>query len=229
MGNKETLEDCIKEMEETEWVEINKEKDIKDIRDALNTLNPHSINIGCIEVQLCGNLAQRSKQIEELRGMENELLQNWSEKMENKLPTADINMIKPSTEEYNQDTLAMLSQDLIQHERISLDTLIKMQGEEEYIKTIRENLVGNRDAYNTFMLKSGLVCKKLNIHHSGLSYVGIYIPTIILRAVIQYVHRKNLHTSATQTLKDFQANYYHPKAAKITKEICRECIICTQS
>jgi hypothetical protein len=49
------------------------------------------------------------------------------------------------------------------------------------------------------------------------------------RAVVQYIHRRSLHTSATQTYKEFMANYYHPRAQKMAKEICKECIICTQS
>ncbi len=46
---------------------------------------------------------------------------------------------------------------------------------------------------------------------------------------MQYVHRKYLHTSVTQTKKEFSANYYHPQSDKFAKEICRECVICTQS
>jgi hypothetical protein len=59
----------------------------------------------------------------------------------------------------------MLAADLIQNNRLSLETLIKLQSEEEAINKIKENLVGNPGAYNTFILKSGLVCKSFTVHH----------------------------------------------------------------
>jgi hypothetical protein len=78
-------------------------------------------------------------------------------------------------------------------------------------------------------LKNGLVCKKYTIQHAGITHVGIYIPTVIAKAVILYIHRRNMHTSITQTTKEFNAHYYHPRASKLTKEVCNGCIICTQS
>jgi hypothetical protein len=44
-----------------------------------------------------------------------------------------------------------------------------------------------------------------------------------------YIHRRNLHPSTTQTIKEFKAYYYHPIADRIIKEICRNCITCTQT
>jgi hypothetical protein len=123
----------------------------------------------------------------------------------------------------------MLAADLLEHSRISVETLMRLQAEDENIKTIRENLTGNPEAYNTYLIKSGVVCKKFTIHHAGVTHLGIYVPSSILRAVVQYVHRKSLHTSVTQTYKEFAANYYHPRAMKEVKNICRECIICAQS
>ncbi len=59
--------------------------------------------------------------------------------------------------------------------------------------------------------------------------MGPYVPDKILRAVAAYVHRRNLHPSTSQTAKEFKAYYYHPMADKIIKELCRNCITCTQT
>ena len=104
-----------------------------------------------------------------------------------------------------------------------------MQGEDKDIRVIRENLIGNPNAYNSYLLKSGLVCKKYTIFRPAVTYLGIYVPTSILNSVILYVHRKNLHTSLSQTTRDFLANYYHPRARRAVKEVCDKCIKCSQS
>ncbi len=59
--------------------------------------------------------------------------------------------------------------------------------------------------------------------------MGPYVPDKILRAVAAYEHRRNLHPSTSQTAKEFKAYYYHPMADKIIKELCRNCITCTQT
>jgi hypothetical protein len=121
--------------------------------------------------------------------------------MENLLPTMDINTITTGESGYSNKTQAMLAADLMQNNRLSLETLIKLQSEEEAINKIKENLVGNPSAYYTFILKSGLVCKSFTVHHIGVTHLGLYVPTMILRAIIQYIHRRSLHTSVTQTHK----------------------------
>jgi hypothetical protein len=118
-----------------------------------------------------------------------------------------------------KDSIAWLAADLIENKKISVETLIKLQAEEEKINIIRENLQGNSQAYNNFILKNWLVCKKYTIQHAGITHVGIYIPTVIAKAVILYIHRRNMHTSITQTTKEFNAHYYHPRASKLTKEV----------
>jgi hypothetical protein len=47
--------------------------------------------------------------------------------------------------------------------------------------------------------------------------------------VVIYVHKHFLHPSKTQTLKEFQALYYHPFAKKAVKIVCDSCVTCTQS
>jgi hypothetical protein len=211
------------------WQELERDEDLVEVRDTLSLLNPGEISVGTVKITILGNQTERLQIIDELRGFDNELIWRVSPKLENSLPALDINHVKEENEATKSDTQAMLAADLLEHSRISVETLMRLQAEDENIKTIRENLTGNPEAYNTYLLKSGVVCKKFTIHHAGVTHLGIYVPSSILRAVVQYVHRKSLHTSVTQTYKEFAANYYHPRAMKEVKNICRECIICAQS
>ena len=212
-----------------EWIEVNKDKTLTSIRDVLSILQPSAIKIGTLEVKISGERKEIAETMSEMRQIENDILRKSSIKLDSKLPRLQITDITIGSTNLSNDTQAMLAEDLIQDRKISLDTLIKMQGEDENINLIRENLVGNPSAYNTYTLKGGLVCKKFTIHHAGVTYLGIYVPTVILRAVVQYIHRRNLHTSITQTYKEFMANYYHPRAQRTVKDVCKECVICAQS
>ena len=78
-------------------------------------------------------------------------------------------------------------------------------------------------------MRNGILCKKFDIHKDGLMFLGPYIPDKILRAVAAYIHRRNLHPSTTQSIKEFKAYYYHPIIDRVMKEICRNCITCTQT
>jgi dUTPase len=211
------------------WEEIHKNKNLTEVRDALSTLNPERVRLGNITINLHGDSDKRLKMVDDLRGFDNENLSKISPKIESMLQTTSIYNTKGEKPDYGNDSQAMLAADLIQNNRLSVETLIKLQNEDEGIKTIKENLVGNPDAYNTYILKSGLVCKTYTVQHAGVTHLGIYIPTSILRAIVQYVHRRSLHTSITQTHKEFMANYYHPRAMREVKNICRECVICSQS
>jgi hypothetical protein len=211
------------------WTEKIMNKNLAEVRDALCILDPDKIRIGNIAIQLPGIKIERTSFIDDLRGFENNNLYKSSPKMENLLPTMDINTVTTSESGYSNETQAMLAADLIQNNRLSLETLIKLQSEEDAINKIKENLVGNPSAYNTFILKSGLVCKSFTVHHIGVTHLGLYVPTVILRAIIQYIHRRSLHTSVTQTHKEFSANYYHPNSLRETRKVCSECVICTQS
>jgi Integrase zinc binding domain len=44
-----------------------------------------------------------------------------------------------------------------------------------------------------------------------------------------YIHKHFLHPSKTQTLKEFQALYYHPFARREVKKVCEACLVCAQS
>ncbi len=94
---------------------------------------------------------------------------------------------------------------------------------------LKQNLLGNPEAYNTFVIKNGILCKQFNNKKDGMAIIGPYIPDSIIYAVAAYVHRRNLHSSISQTIKEFKAYYYHPVADRIIKELCKRCITCTQT
>ena len=100
-----------------------------------------------------------------------------------------------------------------------------MQSEDEKIKRIKQNLLGDPKAFDTFVIKNGILCKKFSTKKDGLMFFGPYVPDKILKAVAIYIHRRNLHPSATQTSKEFKAYYYHPISDRVVKEICRLSLI----
>ncbi len=100
---------------------------------------------------------------------------------------------------------------------------------DEKINKLKQNLLGNPEAYNTFVIKNGILCKQFNNKKDGMAIIGPYIPDSIIYAVAAYVHRRNLHSSISQTIKEFKAYYYHPVADRIIKELCKRCITCTQT
>jgi hypothetical protein len=69
--------------------------------------------------------------ISSMREIENDILLKSSLKLENKMPRLDIMDMKTSNPNLSNNTQAMLAEDLIQHSRILLDTLLKMQGEDK--------------------------------------------------------------------------------------------------
>ena len=60
-------------------------------------------------------------------------------------------------------------------------------------------------------------------------FLGVYIPTSILLAVIIYVHKHFNHPSQTQTHKEFCSLYYHPLAKTAIKKIFRKCMVCAMA
>jgi len=220
-----------------QFLHIEREDNFSIIDEAIGVFSADMISIGNVKINIIGDRFSRIQEIDKLRLWEDDNLLRSSRKIEVRLPTMytakqgpDADIEADSEKAWkNSAGQALLAADLLNNKKLSLDTLQIMQGQDKEISRIRESLLGNPGAYNTFILKSGLVCKKYTLSRMSVTYIGIYVPTEILSAVIMYVHRKNLHTSVSQTQKEFAANYYHPKANKIIKEICRDCVICTQS
>jgi hypothetical protein len=126
------------------WEEIHKNKNLTEVRDALSTLNPERVRLGNITINLHGDSDKRLKMVDDLRGFDNENLSKISPKIESMLQTTSIYNTKGEKPDYGNDSQAMLAADLIQNNRLSVETLIKLQNEDEGIKTIKENLVGTQ-------------------------------------------------------------------------------------
>jgi len=196
-------------------------ENISMICDALGILNSDSITIGNLKINMLGNRDQRVTQIDECRIFENNNMHHSSRKMERRMPVLAVSkkmsgteIENPSSDTYS-DTQAVHAADLLENRRISMDMLASMQAQDPNISVIRENLQGNPAAYHSFILKNGVVCKKYTLYRQSKTCICIYVPTVILKAVILYIHSKNMHTSISQTQKEFAANYYHPRGNKI--------------
>jgi hypothetical protein len=92
------------------------------------------------------------------------------------------------------------------------------------LKKIKENLLGNPKEFKSFTIKNGILCKQFSSKKDGMMFMGPYIPDKILRAVVAYVHRRNLHPSTSQTAKEFKAYYYHPMEVRTFKNVYRAAI-----
>ena len=68
----------------------------------------------------------------------------------------------------------------------------------------------NEKGFKNFVLKSGLVCRIHGRKAETTQFLGVYIPSSILLAVVIYVHKHFNHPSQTQTHKEFCSLYYHP-------------------
>ena len=212
------------------WTQSSTDQNISKISNTLGMLDPYFIKISNIKINILGNRDKRTEQIDDLRALENELLLKSTVSFERKLPCLHTECTKTEEkEDTNMYKQAQLAHDLLNHKKLSVETLISMQTEDENISKIRENLVGNPNAYPSFMLKNGIVCRKFTKNREAITYIGIYVPKSILHSVMLYIHRKNLHTSVHQTYKEFLANYYHPQANKIARAVCHDCVICTQT
>ncbi len=55
---------------------------------------------------------------------------------------------------------ALLTADLLENKRLSTETFIELQNEDSKIKRIKENLLGNPKAFDTFIIRNGILCKK---------------------------------------------------------------------
>ncbi len=101
---------------------------------------------------------------------------------------------------------ALLTADLLENKRLSTETFIELQNDDPKIRKIKENLLGNPKAFDTFIIRNGILCKKFGSKKDGMMFMGPYVPDKILRAVVVYIHRRNLHPSTSQTAKEGRAS-----------------------
>ena len=128
--------------------------------------------------------------------------------------------------ESDESLVALLAVELHESKKISLETLIYLQSQDEKITEVREQLMLNEKGFKNFVLKSRLVCRIHGRKAKTTKFLGVYIPSSILLAVVIYVHKHFNHPSQTQTHKEFCSLYYHLLAKTAVKKIFRKCMVC---
>jgi len=144
-----------------------------------------------------------------------------------KLPAAITDLPPPESPSLSDEALkSLLAADLAENRKLTLDSLIYFQTTDPLISKIKDSLLGSSDL-KTFVLKKNIVCKIFQPRDNTQPRSVIYLPTVLLLPTIIYVHRFYLHTSISQTFKQFALHYYHPHARKYVSKVCNSCIICT--
>jgi Integrase zinc binding domain len=181
---------------------------------------------------LLGSPEYRQLELVELQELDNKLLQKScyiEERLMPKIPVWSTVITDDTKKNATNEMEALLTADLLENKRLSTETFIELQNNDSKIKIIKENLLGNPEAFDTFTIKNGILCKKFCNKKDGMVFLGPYIPTGQNFKSGSSIHRRDLHPSTSQTIKEFKAYYYHPTADRIIKELCRNCIICTQT
>jgi dUTPase len=120
----------------------------------------------------------------------------------------------------------LLAADLQQNKKLNADSLIYYQTHDPAISRIKDELLGSTNSLKSYILKRNIVCKLFNKDSMNPNKYAIYIPSVLLAPTIIYIHKHFLHTSKTQTFKEFSALYYHPRARQTVSKICNSCITC---
>ena len=221
------------------------EHELKITKEIMDSVDPYDIRINNIEIRILGDNESRVEIVNNLLEFEDEITECYSSQIDRKLPFVqkftDEKYIheEDREEEINDEDLerllkaesddslvALLAAELHESKKISLETLIYLQSRDEKITEVKEQLMQNEKGFKNFVMKSGLVCRIHGRKAETTQFLGVYIPTSILLAVIIYVHKHFNHPSQTQTHKEFCSLYYHPLAKTAVKKIFRKCMVC---
>ena len=217
-------------------------------KEVMDSVDPYDVRINNIEIKLLGDTESRVELTNELLEFEDKVTECYSSKIDEKLPFVQkFNADEVSEKEEGDDEIkekeldrllaaesdeslaALLAAELHETKKISLETLIYLQNKDEKIREVRELLMMNDKGFKNFVVKSGLVCRVHGRKAETTQFLGVYIPTSILLAVIIYVHKHFNHPSQTQTHKEFCSLYYHPLAKTAIKKIFRKCMVCAMA
>ena len=208
-------------------------------------LKPKFFHIDQIQVNLMGTGEDISQQLAELKQFEKQLLQKEAYKIYPTLPVLQTSILTstPTTKEnfqlptqnsklqlpITQETLsALLAADLADNKKLSIESLIYYQNNDENIAKIKREMDGEKKQ-SKFILKQGILCRQFTEKQIGQNRFVIYLPTILLIPTIIYIHKHFLHASKTQTWKEFASLYFHPKAKTTISQICLSCMTCAMT
>jgi hypothetical protein len=100
-----------------------------------------------------------------------------------------------------QDLQLLIAADLLNNQKLTVESLIYFQTHDPFIAKIKNDLLGKK-RLQTFILKNGVVCKLFSPNSMNTNAFAICIPTVLLTATLVYIHKFFLHPSSTNT--DFQ-------------------------
>lgn len=216
---------------------------------AIDLVNPCSVTLSNMHISLLGESSAKASELSDLLEFERSFFPTCNYILK-KLPTIECfnaNFLNDEIDEFDNElsdtsdaskTLPPLSQkeidsmligDLCENKKLSLDLFQQMQDEDVTIFKIKQNLIENVNAYKYFVLRNNVVCRQYSIKHDNKFFLGVYIPTRILQAVVIYVHKYFNHPSITQTFKQFRNMHFHPLAKKAVQKVCAACTICAKT
>jgi dUTPase len=222
------------------------------LQQSINTNNPSPLfeiyNILCPTPQfynknlnIINNNQDESQTFFDLQKFESTIDIPFSNFHHNHLPflnstlDTDIPPIMPTTSQEtsipldNKTISTMLAEDLADHKKLTLPSLIYFQTIDPAIQAIKDQLLGQKQNNSPFKLIKGVVCKSFTNTTLPNIKTVIYLPNSLVLATIIYIHKYFLHTSKTQTYKQFSMLYYHPKAKALISDVCNQCLTCAAS
>ncbi len=85
---------------------------------------------------------------------------------ERKMPEIPVWSVKTKEEDRKskeKEMEALLTADLLENKRLSTETFIELQNDDPKIRKIKENLLGNPKAFDTFIIRNGILCIVLKL------------------------------------------------------------------
>ena len=122
------------------------------------------------------------------------------------------------------DLSHLLAAELIQHKKLSLETLIYLQSMDPHISKVKDKML-DKKSYKNYVLKKGVVCKSPK--PGAAQSLAIYLPSVLLYPTAVYVHKFFLHPSHSQTVLEFSNHYFHPQSKRAIAQICQACLTCS--
>jgi RNase H-like domain found in reverse transcriptase/Reverse transcriptase (RNA-dependent DNA polymerase)/Integrase zinc binding domain len=122
--------------------------------------------------------------------------------------------------------LAVLGVDLIKNQSMTRDIFSRSQQSDDYLSTIYQSVQENTNDFPAFVIKDGVLYKRVKDSHFKVHKFVLCLPDILMPSAIHELHTTLGHPSATSTIKNFQAYYYHRHSSRLIRDYVRSCITC---
>jgi hypothetical protein len=125
--------------------------------------------------------------------------------------------------------LAVIGVDLIKNQTITRDIFSRAQQSDDYLSVIYQAVQENTKDFPAFVIKDAVLYKRVKYNHFKVHKFVLCLPDNLLPSAIHEVQTSLGHPSATCTIKNFQAYYYHRHSSRLIKEYIRSCITCVHA